>query len=119
MFDVLDSGPQVRNLYRVVNDPETAQMLLKAHEIMQRDPTARSTSSMTRSPRPSAASVKRRAIGFEEYLKTMVDRLGPTPPDSGTSTPSCCSRSRIMESSLRRNRGAGVVAPLARRKVEG
>ncbi|MEJ7784313.1 MAG: hypothetical protein WKF96_05865 [Solirubrobacteraceae bacterium] len=81
MFDVLESGSQVRDLHRVVGSPETAQMLLKAHEMAATDPQAAEELIDDAITEAKRRSVRRRSIGFEDYLKTMVDRLGTTPPD--------------------------------------
>ena len=101
MFDVLDSGLQVRNLYRVVNDAETAGMLLKAHEIKDHDPDAAADLVEDAVTEAKRRDVKRRSIGFEDYLKTMVDRLGSTPPDQwDLDSELLLEVRRIMESSL-------------------
>lgn len=81
MFDVLESGTQVRNLYRVVGNAETSQMLVKAHEISDNDPEGAENLIDDAIIEAKRRSVKRRSIGFEDYLKAMVDRLGTTPPD--------------------------------------
>jgi len=117
MFDVLDSGAQVRNLYRVVNDPETAGTLLKAHELMDREPHRALDLVDDAITDAKRRDVRRRSIGFEEYLKSMVDRLGSTPPDQWNTLDSelLLEVRRIMESALgaidaqlssRRSRGA-------------
>lgn len=81
MFDVLDSGTQVRSLYQVVGNAETAQKLLKAHEIAATDPETAAEEVDEAITEAKRRNVKRRSIGFEAYLKTMVERLGSTPPD--------------------------------------
>jgi hypothetical protein len=81
MFDVLDSGAQVRELHRVVADAETAQMLLKAHEVMHKDPDEALRLVDDAIIEAKRRNVKRRAVGFDQFLKTMLDRLGTTPPD--------------------------------------
>ncbi len=81
MFHVLDSGAQVRDLHRVVGDAETAAMLLKAHEMMNRDPDGALDMVDDAITEAKRRNVRRRSIGFEDFLKTMVDRLGTTPPD--------------------------------------
>lgn len=102
MFDVLDSGAQVRNLYRVVNDAETAQMLLKAHEMLDRDPDGSLELVEDAITEAKRRNVKRRSIGFEDFLKTMVDRLGTTPPDqwNGVNSELLLEVRRIMQSTL-------------------
>lgn len=81
MFDVLDAGAQVRSLYKVVGNADTAQMLLKAHEMSATDPDAAADMVDDAIAEAKRRNVKRRSIGFDTYLKTMVERLGSTPPD--------------------------------------
>jgi hypothetical protein len=102
MFDVLDSGAQVRDLHRVVADAETAQMLLKAHEMAVRDPLGALDLVEDAITEAKRRNVKRRSIGFEDFLKTMVDRLGATPPDqwNNVDTELLLEVRRIMESTL-------------------
>jgi hypothetical protein len=102
MFDVLDSGVQVRNLYRVVNDAETAGMLLTAHEMMGRDPDGSLELVEDAITEAKRRNIKRRSIGFEDFLKTMVDRLGSTPPDqwNGVDSELLLEVRRIMQSTL-------------------
>lgn len=116
MFDVLDSGAQVRNLYRVVNDSETAQMLLKAHEIMDSEPDRALDLIDDAITEAKRRDVKRRAIGFEAYLKSMVDRLGSTPPDQWNSinTELLLEVKRIMESNL-----GAIEAQVSSRRAHG
>lgn len=115
MFDLLDSGLQVRNLYRVVNDAETAQMLLKAHEMMERDPDGALDLVDDAITEAKRRNVKRRSIGFEDYLKTMVDRLGSTPPDQwDVDTELLLDVRRVMESAL-----GSIDAQLSSRRSHG
>jgi hypothetical protein len=102
MFDVLDSGAQVRDLHRVVADAETSGMLLKAHEIMGRDPDGALEMVEDAITEAKRRNVRRRSIGFDDFLKTMVDRLGTTPPDqwNGVETELLLEVRRIMESTL-------------------
>jgi hypothetical protein len=102
MFDVLDSGAQVRDLYRVVNDAESSRMLLKAHEIKDSDPVRSLDIVEDAITEAKRRNVKRRSIGFEAYLKTMVDRMGATPPDqwNGIDTELLLDVKRIMEANL-------------------
>lgn len=81
MFDVLDSGAKVRDLHRVVADAEASQLLLKAHEIKDRDPAAALDLVEDAITEAKRRNVKRRSIGFDNFLKNMVDRLGTTPPN--------------------------------------
>lgn len=81
MFDVLESGTQVRSLYQVVDNADTAQMLLKAHETAGRNPDLAAEEVNDAITEAKRRNVKRRSIGFEAFLKGMVERLGTTPPD--------------------------------------
>jgi len=81
MFDVLESGTQVRSLYQVVGNADTAQMLLKAHEVSATDPDTAGDLVDDAITEAKRRNVKRRSIGFEAFLKGMVERLGTTPPD--------------------------------------
>ncbi len=116
MFEVLDSGAQVRNLHRVVNDSETAAMLLTAHELMDNEPDRALDLVYDAITEAKRRNVKRRAIGFESYLKTMVDRLGSTPPDQWSSieTGLLLEVKRIMESNL-----GAVEAEVSSRQAHG
>jgi hypothetical protein len=102
MFDVLDSGAQVRNLWRVVGNADTAQMLLKAHTLAESDPEAAGDLVDDAITEAKRRSVRRRSIGFEDYLKTMVERLGTTPPDQwhGVDTELLLQVRRVMTSTL-------------------
>lgn len=102
MFDVLDSGAQVRNLYRVVGNAETAQMLLKAHSLAETDPEGAADLVDEAIAEAKRRSVRRRSIGFEDYLKTMVERLGATPPDQwhGVDSELLLQVRRVMRSTL-------------------
>jgi len=81
MFDVLESGTQVRSLYQVVDNADTAQMLLKAHETAAQNPDLAAEEINDAITEAKRRNVKRRSIGFEAFLKGMVERLGTTPPD--------------------------------------
>lgn len=85
MFDVLDSGALVRNLHKMVADEDTASMLIRAHE---------QASSGTRDDQLAALeivrdadaevrrrNIARRKIGFDQWLRSAVDKLGNTAPD--------------------------------------
>jgi hypothetical protein len=102
MFHVLDSGAQVRDLHRVVGDAETSATLLKAHEMMNRDPDGALDMVEDAITEAKRRNVKRRSIGFEDFLKTMVDRLGTTPPDqwNAVDTELLLEVRRIMRSTL-------------------
>jgi hypothetical protein len=102
MFHVLDSGAQVRDLHRVVADAETSRMLLKAHEMVGRDPDGALEMVEDAITEAKRRNVRRRSIGFDDFLKTMVDRLGTTPPDQWNvvDTELLLEVRRIMKSTL-------------------
>ena len=102
MFHVLDSGAQVRDLHRVIADAETASMLLKAHETASRNATDALDMVEDAITEAKRRNVRRRAIGFEDFLKTMVDRLGTTPPDQwrAVDTKLLLEVQRVMTSTL-------------------
>ncbi len=81
MFDLLDSGAQVRNLHQVIADADAAQMLTKAYEMMHSAPEDALELVDESIALAKRKSVKRRSVGFDQFLKTMVDRFGATPPD--------------------------------------
>jgi hypothetical protein len=115
MFEILDSGAQVRDLYRVVNDAESARMLLKAHELKDTDPDRSLELVEDAITEAKRRNVKRRSIGFEDYLKAMVDRLGSTPPDQwDLDTELLLEVRRIMEASL-----GAIDAQLSSRRSHG
>jgi hypothetical protein len=102
MFDVLDSGAQVRSLYRVVGNADTAQTLLKAHALSDTDPETAAEMIDEAIVKAKKGNVRRRSIGFEDYLKTMVERLGATPPDQwhGVESELLLQVRRVMRSTL-------------------
>ncbi len=102
MFHVLDSGAQVRDLHRVVADAETSHMLLKAHEMVGRDPDGALEMVEDAITEAKRRNVRRRSIGFDDFLKTMVDRLGTTPPNQWNmvDTELLLDVRRIMKSTL-------------------
>lgn len=83
MFDVMDSGTQIRSLYKVVADPDAMQRLRDAHvqlEKNDRDGALEAVKeAVTTADRNTAT---RKKIGFESFLRTCVDRLGSAPPDN-------------------------------------
>lgn len=81
MFSVLNSGAQVRDLYRVVADPGTAQTLVQAHNVMHQDPDEALRLVEHAIVDAKQRNVKRRAIGFDQWLENMLNWLGTTPPD--------------------------------------
>jgi hypothetical protein len=83
MFDVMDSGTQVRSLYKIVADPDAMQRLRDAHDQLEKKDREGALDAVkeavTTADRNTAA---RKKIGFESFLRTCVDRLGQAPPDN-------------------------------------
>lgn len=75
MFDVLDSGLQVRQLHKVIADQPARDLLMQAHETAatssgQALNIVREAISEAQKNGPSAK------VGFEQHLRTVVTRLG-------------------------------------------
>jgi hypothetical protein len=81
MFDVLDSGAQVRALHTVVGDPDALNALVKAHDVAEADADAALDLVKDAIEIGKSRSIKRRRVGHEQFLKSACDRLGATPPD--------------------------------------
>lgn len=83
MFDAMDTGTQVRSLWKVVADPEARQQLMQAHDSLEKqdkdDALALVKEAVTTADRNNA---KRKQIGFDSFLRSCVDRLGAAPPDN-------------------------------------
>ncbi|MGH2905900.1 MAG: hypothetical protein ACRDKI_03925 [Solirubrobacterales bacterium] len=81
MFDLFDSGLQVRSLHKVLNDADATQLLQKAYEVKDKDPDEALEFIDEAIALAKRKNAKRRSVGFEDLLKTVVDRLGGAPPD--------------------------------------
>jgi hypothetical protein len=81
MFDVLDSGAQVRALHTVVGDPDALNLLVKAHDVADADADEALDLVKDAIELGKRKSIKRRRVGHEQFLKSTCDRLGATPPD--------------------------------------
>lgn len=94
MFDVLDSGAQVRTLHKVVGDDDALSFLTKAHDTFSQAP--RGDSDALEEAREKALELVKDAIeeanrkstqlrktrlSFDSWLRTAVDKFGGTPPD--------------------------------------
>lgn len=83
MFEVMDSGTQVRGLWKIVADPEAEKQLLDAHDNLERgnkkDALDLVKEAVTTADRNTAT---RKKVGFESFLRSCVDRLGTAPPDN-------------------------------------
>jgi hypothetical protein len=81
MFDVLDSGAQVRALHTVVGDSDALKLLVKAHDVAEADEDEALDLVKEAIETAKRQNIRRRRIGHEQFLKSVCDRLGATPPD--------------------------------------
>jgi hypothetical protein len=81
MFDLLDSGAQVRGLHKVLANAEATQLLDQAYGLMETDPEEALELVDAAIALAKRQSSKRRSVGFDQFLKTVIERLGETPPD--------------------------------------
>lgn len=79
MYDVLDSGLQVRNLHKVVADEAGLDYLKRAHD--ERDNPGEALKFVDLAIAEAAKNSPTKKLGFEQFLRTTVDRLGSAPPD--------------------------------------
>lgn len=82
MWETLDSGAQVRSLYKVVADDAATEFLVKAHENLDDPETARGfvKDALEEVARKNNTKIKSRA-GFDGFLRGVVERVGGTPPN--------------------------------------
>ncbi len=78
MYDVLDSGLQVRNLHKVVNDEAALGYLKKAHDETDPDEALKFIDIAIAEAQKNSPT---RKLGFEQFLNSAVDRLGSTTPE--------------------------------------
>lgn len=81
MFDVMDSGAQVRTLHKVVADTDALEMLVKAHDVSDTNKKEALRLVNAAIEEGKRKSPSRQSIGLEQFLKTAVARLGATAPD--------------------------------------
>lgn len=85
MYDVLDSGALVRDLHKMVADDDTASMLIRAHEQAAGGSSSDRELALEIVKEADAEvrrrSIARRKIGFDQWLRNAVDKLGSTAPD--------------------------------------
>lgn len=83
MFDVMDSGTQVRSLWKIVADDEARKQLTDAHDELERnnkkDALDLVKEAVTTADRNTST---RKKIGFEGWLRQAIERLGGAPPDN-------------------------------------
>lgn len=94
MFDVLDSGVQVRTLHKIVADDDALGFLVKAHDTFSQAPQGDEDSitearekalelvndAMEEAKRKST-QVRKTRVSFDSWLRTAVDKFGSAPPD--------------------------------------
>lgn len=78
MYDVLDSGAQVRSLHQVIVDEAGMGLLEQAHQESDADQALRLVDNAIAEAKRNRPSSK---LGFEQFLRGVVNRLGSTPPD--------------------------------------
>lgn len=94
MFDVLDSGAQVRTLHKVVADDDALAFLTKAHDTFTQAPRedvealeeAREkalelVNDAIEEAKRKSTQLRRTRLSFDSWLRTAVDKFGGTPPD--------------------------------------
>jgi hypothetical protein len=73
MYDVLQSGAQVRSLHKVVVDESALELLKRAHD----EPNPENGSKLVDWAIAEAnKNSPTKRVGFEQFLRTVVDRLG-------------------------------------------
>lgn len=78
MYDVIDSGLQVRNLHKVVADEAALEFLKKAHDEQDPDQALKFIDIAIAEAQKNSPT---RKLGFEQFLTSAVDRLGSTTPE--------------------------------------
>jgi hypothetical protein len=81
MYDVLDSGIQVRSLHKVVADEAALNLLQQAHEESEKNGQEEALKFVDAAIAEAQKNSPTKRLGFEQFLRTAVDRLGKTPPD--------------------------------------
>jgi hypothetical protein len=91
MFDVLDSGLQVRTLHKVVDDSDAIAFLERGlrpwHDPTEGDEDERrrkaleSVDEALQEAKRKGEKTRKTRVGFDSWLRDAVDRLGATPPD--------------------------------------
>ncbi|MGY1635423.1 hypothetical protein ACI78V_02065 [Geodermatophilus sp. SYSU D00742] len=83
MFEVMDSGTQVRSLWKVVADEEAMEQLETAHERLEQQDRKGALELVKEAViTADRKTATRKKIGFEAFLSSCVDRLGGAPPDN-------------------------------------
>lgn len=78
MYDVFDSGVQVRSLHKVIADEQAFALLRQAHD----EPNPEEANKIVEAAIAEAMkNSPTKKLGFDQFLRGAVDRLGSTPPD--------------------------------------
>jgi hypothetical protein len=83
MYEVMDTGTQVRSLWKIVADKDAMAQLASAHGRLideDRDGALELVKEAVTTAERNTAT--RKKIGFESFLVSCVDRLGQAPPDN-------------------------------------
>jgi len=81
MYDVLDSGAQVRKLHQVVANETSLKILRDAHDLAERDDKENALKMVEEAIAEAQKNSPTKKLGFDLFLKSMVQRLGGAPPD--------------------------------------
>jgi hypothetical protein len=90
MYDVLDSGAQVRALHKVVPDPDAWALVLQAHKIREsdegdEDERLGDALGLVKDAIDDVTARRKKIVrakaGFDEFLQTAVDKFGQASPD--------------------------------------
>jgi len=116
MLDTLDSGVQVRGLYKVVGDPDLVKKVYDAGAIREESKSEALTLIKDALDEARRKANTRRKLGFEEDLKNFVERFGARAPDDWETvdTELLLSAKRVFAASL-----TAVEGELEVRRVHG
>jgi hypothetical protein len=81
MFDVLNSGAQVRELHSVVADPAAMKLLQQAHDEAGKDHTDQALAWVNEAIAEAKRKSPTKRLGFEQWLRGAVERFGTTSPE--------------------------------------
>ena len=93
MFDVLDSGVQVRTLHKVVADDDALAFLAKAHDTFTqaagapdeleeaREKSLELVKDAIEEAKRKSTQLRKTRLSLDSWLRSAVDKFGSTPPD--------------------------------------
>ena len=87
MYDVLDSGLQVRNLHKVIKDEAALAFLLQAHAERASGHKDVALNLVENAIAEAEKNAPTKRLGFEMFLKNAVDRFDSTPPEDWRTIP--------------------------------